>query len=119
MPVSRKTSAWIGYDNQNFYDVCGWAPVGMGTAGTLSNTQCTINSAASSVSNLSGTDNVEPGGDTRFQFQRDEEGKDACGGEQRVQRQHHYLGQQSDVEPNGGELCRRLRTAIHMQLFAC
>ena len=38
-------SAWVG-------------PVGMGTAGTLSNTQCTINAAGSSVSNVSGTDNV-------------------------------------------------------------
>ena len=38
-------SAWLG-------------PVGMGTAGTLSNSQCTINTAASSVSNVSGTDNV-------------------------------------------------------------
>ena len=38
-------SAWVG-------------SVGMGTAGTLSNTQCTINAASSSVSNLRSTDNV-------------------------------------------------------------
>ena len=38
-------TAWVG-------------PVGMGTAGNLSNSQCAINTAASSVSNVSGIDNV-------------------------------------------------------------